>query len=255
MTAPVFTGSGAALLTLFDVDGRLLIDSTAELAQNLYSEGITAFLVAGTGGEFFLLEDLERIELFAAVRSALPVGATVLGHVGGVPGGRAELLTKSAVQAGVDAVVALPLGIEDHRAYYAGIVGAAGSVPVLAYHLPQAGASIPVELLPELGLRGVKDSEGDPARLRQVMQTGLEVYTGAPNTLTLMHELAAPGTLLGLANSHPALCISAFAGDQSAQQQLDALETASLEDFPTGMKAMTTERFTIPTFSRGKAVR
>jgi 4-hydroxy-tetrahydrodipicolinate synthase len=253
MTAPVFAGSGAALLTLFDDDGRLLGDATAELAQNLFSEGITAFLIAGTAGEFFLIDDDERVELVSAVRRALPETATVLAHVGGVPGDRAEAMAKAAVAAGADGLVALPLGIDDLPSYYAGIVGAAGSTPVLAYHLPQAGASIPVAVLAELGVRAVKDSEGDLDRLREEIQTGLEVYTGAPNTLAAMHELGAPGTLVGLANSHPDVSIAAFSGNADAQARLSALEPASLDDFPTGLKVMTAERFAIPTGSRGKA--
>ncbi|MCU1462016.1 MAG: putative Dihydrodipicolinate synthase [Acidimicrobiales bacterium] len=252
MTAPVFTGSGVALLTLFDDDDQLLVDTTAELAQNLLGDGITAFLIAGTAGEFFLLEDHERIELVASVRRALPASATVLAHVGGVPSDRTEPMAKAAVDSGADALVALPLGIDDQRAYYAGIVSAAAGTPVLAYHLPQAGASIPVSLLPELGVQAVKDSEGDLARLTHEVQAGLEVYTGAPNTVAAMHELGAPGTLVGLANSNPQLSVAAFSGDLEAQARLNALEPASLDDFPTGLKVMTAERFAIPTGSRGK---
>ncbi len=253
MTAPVFTGSGVALLTVFDDDGRLLPHTTAELAQSLFGEGITAFLVAGTAGEFFLLEDHERVELVAAVREALPATATVLAHVGGVPGDRAEAMAKAAVGAGADALVALPLGIDDLPSYYAGIVGAAANKAVLAYHLPQAGASIPVSLLPDLGVRAVKDSEGDLARLTDEVRAGLEVYTGAPNTLAAAHGLGAPGTLVGLANSHPQLTIAAFSGDPEAQTRLTALEPASLDDFPTGLKFLAAERFAIPSGSRGKA--
>ncbi|MCU1358201.1 MAG: putative Dihydrodipicolinate synthase [Acidimicrobiales bacterium] len=253
MAAPVFAGSGVALLTLFDDDGRLLPDLTAELAQSLFAKGITAFLVAGTAGEFFLLEDDERIELVDVLRSSLPAPATVLAHVGGVPGERAEAMAAAAVGAGADAIVALPLGIDDQRRYYAGIVAAVPGTPVLAYHLPQAGVSIPVDLLPELGVDAVKDSEGDVARLTAAVRGGIEVYTGAPDTLVAMHDLGAPGTLVGLANSHPTLTIAAFSGDRHAQDQLDALEPASLDDFPTGLKTMTGAHLAIPTGSRGKA--
>lgn len=252
MTTPVFKGSGVALLTLFHED-RLLLDATAELAQNLYGEGITALLVAGTAGEFFLLDDRERVDLVASVRRALPASATVLAHVGGVPSDRAESMAKGAIDAGADAVVALPLGVVDLPAYYAGIVAASGTVPVLAYHLPQGGASIPLNLLPELGVRAVKDSEGDLGRLSDEVRSGMEVYTGAPNTLAAMHDLGAPGTLVGLANSHPAITIAAFSGDADAQSHLTSLEPASLDGFPSGLKLMTAERFPIPTGSRGKA--
>lgn len=252
MAAPVFAGSGVALLTLFDDDGRLLPELTADLAHSLFDEGITAFLVAGTAGEFFLLEDDERIGLVGALRSSLPPTATILAHVGGVPGERADAMAEAAVGAGADAIVALPLGIDDQHGYYAGIIAAAAGTPVLAYHLPQAGASIPLGLLLDLGVDAVKDSEGDIARLTDAFRNGVEVYTGAPNTLVAVHDLGAPGTLVGLANSHPNLTIAAFAGDRAAQDQLNALEAASLDDFPTGLKVMTAARLAIPTSSRGK---
>ena len=254
MTTPVFTGSGVALLTAFDRDGALATGATAALAENLFAEGITAFLVAGTAGEFFLLDDAERVALVRAVRNALPAAATVLAHVGGVPGDRAAAITAATVDVGADAIVALPLGIDALPAYYDEIVTAAADTPVMAYHLPQLGASIPLSRFAQLGVRALKDSDGDVARLRDEVQAGIEVYTGAPNTLAAMHGLGGPGTLVGLANSHPQLTIAAFAGDLDAQRELDALEPASLDDFPTRLKVMTAERCSFPTTSRGKAL-
>lgn len=249
----IFEGTGVALLTLFDDDGRVLPETTSDLAQQLQADGITAFLIAGTCGEFFLLEDHERIELVARVRADLPSTSTVIAHVGGVPGGRAEALARGAVSAGADAVIALPLDVDDRHRYYDGIVASVPGTPVMAYHLPQVGASIDIDVLASLGVSAVKDSEGDVTRLAREVEIGLEVYTGAPTALSAAHELGAPGVLVGLANSHPDTCIAAFGGDPEAQALLVDLEPASLEDFPANLKKMTSRRIAIPVATRGSS--
>jgi 4-hydroxy-tetrahydrodipicolinate synthase len=249
----IFAGTGVALLTLFDDDGRLLSAATSNLARQLHADGITGFLIAGTCGEFYLLEDHERIDLVARVRADLPVTATVIAHVGGVPGERAESLARAAVSAGANAVIALPLDIDDQYRYYHGIVAAVPGTPVMAYHLPQLGASIELDQLASLGVSAVKDSEGDLTRLARSVEIGLEVYTGAPTTLMAARELGAPGVLVGLANSHPDTCIAAFGGDPGAQAMLADLEPASLEDFPANLKKMTSRRITISLATRGSS--
>ena len=50
MAAALFTGAGVALVTLFDDDGRLLVDETVEHAVDLVERGITAVVVSGTTG-------------------------------------------------------------------------------------------------------------------------------------------------------------------------------------------------------------
>jgi 4-hydroxy-tetrahydrodipicolinate synthase len=249
----IFEGTGVALLTLFDDDGRLLSAATSNLARQLHADGIAAFLIAGTCGEFFHLEDHERVELVARVRADLPATATVVAHVGGVPGERAEALAGAVVSAGANAVIALPPDVDDRHRYYNGIVAAVPGTPVMAYHLPQLGAFIELDQLASLGVSAVKDSEGDLKRLAREVEIGLEVYTGAPTALVAAHELGAPGVLVGLANSHPETCIAAFGGDPEAQALIADLEPASLEDFPANLKKMTSRRIAIPVATRGKS--
>jgi len=251
-TRAIAPGAGAALITLFGESGRLLEAETAQHAQQLVDHGARSILVAGTAGEFWSLSDEERVALIGAVRRQLPAGVPVIGHVGGVPADRAAALARAATAEGADAVVALPLGIEDGQlpAYYEGICDAAG-VPTIAYHLPQAGANIPLDVLRDLGVAATKDSSGDGERLaEEVLELGLEVYTGAPSLLGLSHDLGAAGAVMGITNVLPELTSRAIEGDRDALREVAAASPASARNFPAGLKEMTAQRWGTPTASR-----
>jgi 4-hydroxy-tetrahydrodipicolinate synthase len=185
MTVPIAPGAGVALVTLFDGDGALLPGPTGELAARIAAAGAASVLVGGTTGEYYALSDAERVSLFASVRAAVPAPVPVIGHVGGVPADRAAVLAREAAVAGLTALLALPPAGTDLRAYYETVADAA-HLPVLAYHLPQAGAVIPLADLPGLPVSGIKDSSGDAGRLTmEVFMLEAEVYTGSTALLGL----------------------------------------------------------------------
>ena len=179
MESEVFSGVGVALVTIFDVAGAVDPAATAALAADLASRGMRAILVAGTTGEAGTLTPDERIALIRAVRDAVQADVPVLAGTGAATTEDAVGLTKAAVVAGADAVLAFPppapgvgLAMED-AAYSAGLTGhygavgaAAGGRPVFAYHVPWISApGVPVADLPWLPIAGIKDSSGSADRL------------------------------------------------------------------------------------------
>jgi 4-hydroxy-tetrahydrodipicolinate synthase len=251
-TTVLAPGAGVALITLFAADGALLAEATAELAAGLVEAGAASVLVAGTSGEFWALDDDERVALTRAVRTAVPAHVPVIGHVGGVGVDRAVALAGAMNDVGVAGMLALPLGVaaEDLASFYGAIVDAA-DVPVVAYHLPQAGANVGLDLLVELGVAAVKDSSGDGERLaEEVLGLGIETYTGAPTLLGLAHDLGAAGALMGIANVRPELARRAFDGDRQALRDLAAESAQSSSNFPAGLKDMTSGRWGTPSHTR-----
>src|SRR6266542_66825 len=125
-------------------------------------------------------------------------------------------------------------------------------LPVLAYHYPQVSPpGLPVEVLGELPVRGLKDSTGDPDRLLNELETFQGwLYVGAAPMLALAGPLGCAGAILALANAEPELCIAAFAGDATAQRQLTPTHQATKQDFPHGMKELVAKRFGTPTATR-----
>jgi 4-hydroxy-tetrahydrodipicolinate synthase len=252
----LFSGVGVALVTLFRDDGALDAPATAELAAQLAGLGVRCMLVAGTTGEAATLTPDERDELVGAVRAAVPADVPVLAGTGAPTGRQSAALTERAFGAGADAVLVLPPpGVADPRPYFDVVAKAATGGPVLAYHFPGASApGIPVDLLPELPVSGLKDSSGDAGRLlheREVFSGDL--YTGAVSLLSTCRTIGTIGTAGGLvaaANMAPELCVAALAGDGEAQVRVAALDRAAAVDFPAGYKRATAERFGTSAFTR-----
>ena len=114
----------------------------------------------------------------------------------------------------------------------------ADGLALLAYHFPAVSPpGIPVEVLPELPIAGLKDSSGDAGRL--VAELGAydgPLYVGSSAYLALAGPLGATGAILSLANTDPEGCIAALAGDMEAQRALLPGHRESRLDFPAGLK-------------------
>jgi 4-hydroxy-tetrahydrodipicolinate synthase len=235
----VFTGVGVALVTLLDADGQVDTLSTAALARDLVDGGMRAVLVCGTTGQPATLTDDERASLIRAVRAAIPGQVPVLAGTGAPVTERAAELTAAAVLAGADAIVAWPPpDCQDLPGYYAALAAAAGSLPVLAYHIPWVSApGVPVEALPGLPVTGLKDSSGDPDRLlAEVVRYPGATYVGSSALLALAGPLGATGAILAVANVEPELCCRAFEGDAGAQRSLTDAHLAARQGGPPALK-------------------
>ena len=191
----IFTGVGVALVTLFDGEGEIDAPATADHAARLVEAGVQAIVVAGTTGEAATLDDDERSDLLIAVHNAVDGRVPVLAGTGAPSRRQAVLLSKRAEHDGADALLVLsPAGIPDPRPYYERVT-ASVDLPVLAYHYPKASApGVPVDVLGQLPVSGIKDSSGDAERLiLEADEIPAGLYTGHP---TLIH-LAGRDRLLG----------------------------------------------------------
>jgi 4-hydroxy-tetrahydrodipicolinate synthase len=236
---PVFRGVGVALVTLFEPDGALLVDATAQHAARLADRGVAAIVVVGTSGEASALAPGERSALIAAVRAAVPGPVPVIAGTGAPGAAEAVALTRAAADAGADAALALsPPGAEDPSDYYATLAAEAGDLPLLAYHFPLVSPpGIPLDVLPSLPTRGVKDSSGNAERLAfMVGRYQGDVYVGSPTLLALAGPLGATGAILALANVVPERCAVAWAGDLDAQRALFDDHLAAADAFPRALK-------------------
>jgi 4-hydroxy-tetrahydrodipicolinate synthase len=219
---PPFEGVGVALLSLFDRAGDLDAGATGDLAARLVGEGVRGVVVAGSTGEAASLTPEERTRLLTAVRDAVGDGAPVLAGTGAPSARQAVELSRRAAADGADALLVLsPPGAEDPRRYYDAVT-AAVEVPVLAYHFPTMSApGIPVDVLCELPVAGLKDSTGDPTRLAvEIDELGTGVYTGSAALLLQARAMGCSGAIAALANVDPVGCIRAWEGDGACQREL-----------------------------------
>jgi 4-hydroxy-tetrahydrodipicolinate synthase len=217
-----FSGIGVALLTLFDRAGGVDAAATADHAARLVEAGVQGIVVAGSTGEASALDPGERSDLLAAVRSAVGGRVPVLAGTGAPSARQAVALSERAAGDGADALLVLsPPGTDDPRPYYDAVAEAV-EVPVLAYHFPTVSApGIPVDVLCDLPVSGVKDSTGDPARLAvEIDEVGEGVYTGSAALLLQARAMGASGGILALANVDPDGCRLAWEGDGACQRAL-----------------------------------
>jgi 4-hydroxy-tetrahydrodipicolinate synthase len=219
---PLFTGVGVALVTLFDGDGELDAEATARHAAHLVDRGVRGVLVAGSTGEAAALEPDERTRLVVAVREAVGARVPVIAGTGAPSARQAVELSRRAAADGADGLLALsPPATDDPRPYYEAVSGSVAT-PVLAYHFPAHSApGIPVDLLCELPVVGIKDSTGDPARLAvEIDEKGRGVYTGSAALALQAAAMGATGAILALANVDPDGCARAWDGDGACQRDL-----------------------------------
>ena len=135
---PVFTGVAVALVTFFDAHGHVDTAATARHAEHLAGRGMRALVVAGTTGEASHLSMKERLQLLDAVRNAVGDEVPVILGTGNLAAGvSVPDLTRRAAQHGARAAITLSPHHGDVREFYGEVVGAAGSMPIIAYHFPQ----------------------------------------------------------------------------------------------------------------------
>jgi 4-hydroxy-tetrahydrodipicolinate synthase len=258
----LFRGVGVALVTIFDAAGAVDPAATAGLAADLVSRGMRTVLVAGTTGEARTLTPDERVALVGAVRAAVPAEVPVIAGTGAATTDEAVGLTKAAVEAGADSVLAFPPPAPDVDAsasapdgdgdgdggaysasladYYGALAAAADGRPVLAYHVPWISApGVPVADLPGLPVAGIKDSSGSADRLLdELAHYAGATYVGSSALLALSGPMGGAGAILALANVEPERCCRAFAGEAAVQRELAEVHLRVRDGGPPELKRM-----------------
>jgi 4-hydroxy-tetrahydrodipicolinate synthase len=195
MTTARFGQVVTAMVTPFDADGVLDLDTAATLARHLVATGSDGLVVAGSTGEGSVLTDTERIDLFRAVAEAVTV--PVVAASGTNDTAHSIQMTQGAADAGAAGVLVVTpyynrpsaAGLSAHfRA-----VAAATALPVVLYDIPvrsgrRIGPDLTLQLAHEVpNIVAVKDATGDVASAARVVAeapTGFELYSG-DDALTL----------------------------------------------------------------------
>jgi dihydrodipicolinate synthase/N-acetylneuraminate lyase len=165
----------------------------------------------------------ERLQLLKAVKAAVPAHVPVILGTGDLaPGVSVPQLTRRAAEAGADAALVLSPRHGDVREFYGEVVGAAGSMPIIAYHWPKVSPpGITMEELKALKVAAIKDSTGDTERMLEMLACfHRPIYAGNSSVVAYAGMLGLTGAILAAANIEPELCADAFAGQVAAQKDL-----------------------------------
>ena len=196
------SGVITAMVTPFDEGGGLDADAARRLARHLADNGSHGLVLAGTTGEAPTLSDAEKLELLGAVRDEVGDELTLICGTGSNDTQHSVGLTRSAAEAGADAVlVVTPYYNKPNRrgleAHFAAVAEAAGSVPLVLYNIPsRCVINLPPDLLAELAridnVVAVKQANND--ELGPI--DGLDVLAGNDEIFLRCLELGGSGGIL-----------------------------------------------------------
>lgn len=246
-----------ALVTPFSGDGRLDLQSTRRLVRYVLDAGVHGVFVAGSQGEFYALDDDERMRLAEAVVDEVAGRVPVCVGTGAITTEQTIRCTRRVAETGADAVsIITPFYIKpsaselvDHfRA-----IAESTDLPVLLYNNPaRTGVCISPEVVRRLspvdGIVGMKDSSGDLTLLSEYLTAGRPGFSVLVGRDSLIHAAliaGAHGAVASTANVAPGLVVeiyeAAIAGDHSraraAQLRLNPLRKAfELGTFPVVIK-------------------
>jgi len=224
------------MATPFTADGELDEPRVGELVAWYLESGVHGLSVAGSQGEFFSMNEIERRRLLELTLAAVGGRVPVYAGTGGVTTRDAIAATQAAAAAGADlALVITPYFIQpsqDELVEHYTRIARATSLPVMLYNNPPRTS---VNVLPMTLARcmvvpnvvGMKDSSGD---LTQSIEYLLKaprpalLFSGRDTIALAMMLHGAQGAISPAANVFPRLMVrmydAARAGDFAAARHI-----------------------------------
>lgn len=235
-----------AIVTPFDQDGALNLRELKNQVNRQLHAGNGIFC-GGTNGEFFVLNEQEKLAVTETCVNEAAGSVNVVAHIGEISTRETIRLGKQIEKMGVDAVSVItpwfvPLKQEELIAHYTAIADAL-TVPVFLYNIPaRTGNTLAAQTARTLAAHpniiGVKDSAGSYESLRGFLDAvkdndGFDVLNGPDS---LIHQGFVDGCsacVSGLANVAPdeinaiwsRFKAGDIAGSRQAQERVTMLRT------------------------------
>ncbi|MBV8044669.1 dihydrodipicolinate synthase family protein [Pluralibacter sp.] len=235
-----------AIVTPFDNEGALNLDALRRQVDRQLSAGNGIFC-GGTNGEFFVLNEAEKIAVTRTCVDEVAGRASIIAHIGEVSTRETIRLGKQIEALGVDAVSVItpwfvPLKQQELIAHYTAIADAL-TVPVFLYNIPvRTGNTIEPEtariLAAHPNIVGIKDSAGSDESLRRFLDAvkdidGFDVLNGPDSLIHQGFVEGCSACISGLANVAPTAVNTIWsrfitgdiAGSRQAQASITGLRT------------------------------
>jgi 4-hydroxy-tetrahydrodipicolinate synthase len=248
-----------ALVTPFRADERIDYTAWQKIIDLMIANGVDGIFAAGGQGEFFSLDEEERVVALRFARQAAAARVPVYGNVGSVTTRDSIKLARAAQAEGIDyAVVITPYYLKptaDELVDHYVEICRAVSMPVLAYNIPERTG---VDLAPDIVRRiaqkcvnfvGLKDSSGRLDLLPETVAIGKDrpfaVFIGRDHMILRALELGCAGAVTACSNVAPKLFTDLYRAfvegrmDEATRLQglVDPLRQAfGLHTFPSVIK-------------------
>lgn len=212
---PVFIGSGVALITPFDKDGKIDTRRFEKLVEFHIENKTDAIIVCGTTGEGSTLTVYERLNLFSTAVEVARGRVPIIGGTGSNSTSFSLSLIKEAEKTGIDAHLSVTPyynktsqeGLVKH--YYA--LADEAEKPIIVYNVPSRTG---MNILPETYRRlsehnnicGVKEADSNIAKLIKsinLCEDRLDFYIGNDDMICPAVACGCKGVISVLANIMP----------------------------------------------------
>ncbi|MGF6561152.1 4-hydroxy-tetrahydrodipicolinate synthase [Erwinia aphidicola] len=246
MMSKKIQGVLTAIVTPFDNDGAYAEAAMRRQIQRQLAAGNGIFC-GGTNGEFFVLNEAEKLAVTATCVDEVAGKASVVAHIGEISTRETIRLGKQVAALGVDAVSVItpyfvPLKQSELIAHYTAVADAL-TVPLFLYNIPaRTGNTLQPESVRTLAAHpniiGIKDSAGSYESLSGFLKAaeGIENFDVLNGPDSLIHQGFVEGCsacISGLANVAPqainAIWSHFNAGDiaasRKAQENVTGLRT------------------------------
>lgn len=241
------SGVLTAIVTTFDRDGAFDPVRQREQVRRQLRAGNGIFC-GGTNGEFFVLNEQEKLAVTATCVDEVSDRAAVVAHIGEISTRETIRLGTQIARLGVDAVSAItpwfvPLKQQELIDHYRRVADAL-TVPLFLYNIPaRTGNTLQPETVRSLAAHpniiGIKDSAGSYDSLRGFLQAtadcdGFDVLNGPDSLIHQGFVEGCSAAISGLANVAPEainaiwarFAAGDIAGSQQAQENVTGLRTA-----------------------------
>lgn len=241
------SGVLTAIVTTFDCDGAFDPVRQREQVRRQLRAGNGIFC-GGTNGEFFVLNEQEKLAVTATCVDEVSGRAAVVAHIGEISTRETIRLGTQIARLGVDAVSAItpwfvPLKQQELIDHYRRVADAL-TVPLFLYNIPaRTGNTLQPETVRTLAAHpniiGIKDSAGSYDSLRGFLQAtadcdGFDVLNGPDSLIHQGFVEGCSAAISGLANVAPEainaiwarFAAGDIAGSQQAQENVTGLRTA-----------------------------
>ncbi|WJY68269.1 4-hydroxy-tetrahydrodipicolinate synthase [Corynebacterium auris] len=211
--ADIFGVVSVAMVTPFDAQGELDLDTGRKLAAHLVDNGVDSLVLAGTTGESPTTSPEEKIALLKAVREEVGDRATLIAGAGTNDTRTSVQLAVASKEAGADALlVVTPYYSKPSQAgivaHYREVAGAT-DLPICLYDIPgRTGLALDEATIRELAtiptIQGLKDAKGNFFQAAPLIrETELAWYSGDdPLTLPWL-SVGATGVISVIGHAAP----------------------------------------------------
>lgn len=237
-----------AIVTPFTASGELNLTALRQQVERQLAAGNGIFC-GGTNGEFFVLNEAEKIAVAETCVEAVAGRAPVVAHIGEVSTRETIRLGQQIAKSGVDAVSVItpwfvPLKQDELVSHYTAIADAL-SIPVFLYNIPaRTGNTIEPQTARQLAAHGniigIKDSAGSYESLKGFLDAvkdidGFNVLNGPDS---LIHQGFVDGCsacISGLANVAPREINAIWSTFQAGDIEASRLAQENVTDLRTDL--------------------